>query len=397
MRTSKSKRLFLALSLIAAALTLFIPCKNLANVGVFGGYGYDVKLLKNEDIQMLGEDIIIVPERGPELFDGGTAGMDRVRYFCTFKLKNLRKNTVTIQVGFPLDSHFMSGVLRQPKPLLHAMELYSFIAHDGEKTYSVRYQREDKAQKFRAIFLWDMTFESLEEKTLHVTYTMPMSMTLASTNKDDGRDSHKTTPEWFPILEMSMVEGLGYVTSTGASWAGGTIGNAKFTLRLGAFDRYLKNRPLEEDPPNKDKLLERIPSWEPACFLTLIPADGWEPSGKGDLARTLKNYNPAEDIHVAYYITIFPRTAEDTNRFVAHIRKRAGENGGSFASTPQTMQSDFDALRDILREFNGTHTKNASIQEYIKQQKWYGLTPMQPIPEIVFQTLEQLRNQTVRQ
>lgn len=392
----KPKHLIPALPAIIA-IALLTPCKTIANAAVFAGYGHDIKLLESEDVQMLGEDITITPERGPNRFDGSVSGMNRVRYICIFTLKNLRANPVTIQVGFPLESDLMRGLSQHPEPLARAMEFYSFKAHDGGNPYNVRYEKEDQSKNLRQIFLWDMTFKPSETKTLHITYSMPMSMGLATTNKNHEYNHEKTARKWLPCLEAGMAEFLGYVTKTGASWAGGTIGKAKFTLKLGAFEHYLQNRPFLDDLANREEIHDTFPAWEPARFRTLTPVDGWNRSDKGDLTRTLKNYSPAEDITVFYYSTIFPRTAEDTKRLVEQIRKWAKEDGASFASTPQTVQSDFDALRDIFREFNGTRTQNASIQEFIKQQKWHGLKPMQPIPEIVFQTLEQLRNQATRQ
>lgn len=71
-----------------------------ANVGVFSGYGHTIELSKSEEIQMVSEEVEIIPGRGRFLFNGGVPGMDRVEYKCKFKLKNLKNKDMTIRVGF---------------------------------------------------------------------------------------------------------------------------------------------------------------------------------------------------------------------------------------------------------------------------------------------------------
>jgi len=58
-----------------------------SNVGIFKGLGHSIELLKSKDIQMLSEEIKIVPSRGRFLFDGSSKGLDSVRFLCKFKLK----------------------------------------------------------------------------------------------------------------------------------------------------------------------------------------------------------------------------------------------------------------------------------------------------------------------
>ncbi len=47
-----------------------------ANVSVFTGYGHTIDLTESDDVQMMSEDITIIPGRGRFLFHSGVAGMD---------------------------------------------------------------------------------------------------------------------------------------------------------------------------------------------------------------------------------------------------------------------------------------------------------------------------------
>ena len=95
---------------VTLAILLFAITSQLseANVGVFTGYGHSIELTSTDQIQMVREEVTIIPGRGRFQFSGSVPGMDRVEYDCRFELKNLGEDSATIQVGFPLNSQFLS-------------------------------------------------------------------------------------------------------------------------------------------------------------------------------------------------------------------------------------------------------------------------------------------------
>ena len=110
-----------------------------ANVGVFTGYGHTIELASTEEIQMLSEEITIIPGRGRFLFDGGIPGMDRVEYACIFVLKNLKGEKVSIQAGFPLNAEFLSHGSGKDRKVGELVARYNFISQIEGHQYTVRY------------------------------------------------------------------------------------------------------------------------------------------------------------------------------------------------------------------------------------------------------------------
>jgi hypothetical protein len=375
-----------------ASILPVAPVRLFANAGVFAGSGYNIKLVKNDDIRMTREDVTITPVRGRVPFDGGLPGMDRVDYACVFVLKNLRDAPVSVQVGFPINTQYVEP-LPSPVPgatkLDRAMWHYRFIAHDGTQTYAVRHTPADGEEKFRNLFVWDMAFAAGETKTLRVAYQVPMSMGLASSNHRVGTPSPgpASHPEWQNALTECSIEFFGYVTRTGASWAGGSIEHATFTLRLKDFERYLADRPLfGANGQAAERWGTRLP---PATVRILSPAPGeWTPAGNGNLVRKIKNYRPEEDITVMYYLMAFPQTAAETEQLVA----RLGESSKHDKRTDAAV--DLEGLRDIFREFNGGQTGNPGIEAFVSEQVWRGVRPLRGVPDDVFKTIEQLRART---
>jgi hypothetical protein len=112
-------------------LTILCLCISIAegraNAGVFSGNGQTIELTTQQQVRMVSEEITITPGRGPNLFNGGTAGADRVDFRCLFILKNLTRETVTTQVGFPLDAEdslHNPTVSRTTGELIRGLSLY---------------------------------------------------------------------------------------------------------------------------------------------------------------------------------------------------------------------------------------------------------------------------------
>lgn len=387
-------------------VVMAVPSKLSANAGVFGGSGYDIELIRNDDIRMVSETVTIVPGRGREPFDGGLPGLDRVSFTCHFVLQNLRAEPVSVQVGFPLDSEYLEADRSpdaQNTDLGAHVEHYRFVAHDGQRTYSLRHVPGDKKKKFRSLFMWDMDFAPDETKNLRVSYQIPIAVSMGATYWRPGQKWPDTDyPDWQENLADCMVEWFSYVTATGASWAGGVIGKATFSIRLDPFDRYIATRPLfgENKSLNKNeaRAREKLPTLTPPVVRLLAPSsDEWKPDArkKEFLTRELHHFRPtdADNIHVLYYLVFFPMNAQETERFVGRLGsfdKHQPEK--NFGGKPDRVAADFDALRDIFREFNGERTGNPAIEKFVSGQHWRGVEPLKKIPDEVFQTVERLRS-----
>jgi len=133
-----------------------------ANVGVFTGYGHSIELTSTDQIQMVREEVMIIPGRGPFHFSGSVPGMDRVEYGCRFELKNLGDDSAKIQVGFPLNSQFLNPPYDQDQKVEDLVAQYRFIVQEGEKIHSLRYAPADKEKKLKNLFLWDLEFKGGE-------------------------------------------------------------------------------------------------------------------------------------------------------------------------------------------------------------------------------------------
>ncbi len=348
-----------------------------ANVGIFTGFGHSVALSSTEKVQMVSEEVTIIPGRGRFLFRGGVQGMDRVEYHCLFVLKNLQKSKVNIQVGFPLNSQFLRPSDNKEKQTRELVTQYNFIAQTDEKQYSVRYVPGDNKKKLQNLFLWDMSFAPLESKTLQVSYSMPISMTLASSAHDWQKS--KYTKDWYRRLESCRLEFFGYVTETGKSWAG-NIEKATFKVYIEGFEDYITNRPLFEGVTNKGlaKAKKKYPVWEPT-ILRIVEPDGWQSGEKGFLIRTFENYQAESNIMFYYYLLSLPKTKNDAKDLISHLTK------GDFSN------EDIQDLSDILREFNGEKTNNTRIEAFLKNQKWYEKEKVEKIPAEIIDYVENFK------
>src|ERR1700691_3012427 len=91
---------------------LVIVCSStpvLADAGVFTGNGQSLHQITSKSIQLVSIEVTIALGRGPFLYDGGVAGMDRARYLCKFVLRSKSNQPEEVEVGFPVDSEFAAG------------------------------------------------------------------------------------------------------------------------------------------------------------------------------------------------------------------------------------------------------------------------------------------------
>jgi hypothetical protein len=376
------------------------------NAGVFNGYGQDVQLINSKDIQMVSEDILITPRRDKFMFEGKAYDAEKADYICTFKLKNLSDHSVTVQVGFPLDSQF----LRPPYDAQDLAQITNdnhFVVLEGKKSYPLRYSREDKDKEFKSIFLWDMTFAAGERKELRITYTMPFSMALSGTRKDRRND--KLAKPWYRYFESCLSEWFGYVTETGKSWTGG-IGHARFRIDLRAMEAFLNQRGLpeyarpsaemeerlEQDEKRleagldeearkrgeefrkaqKEERLASFPIDKPPIFRDITP-DGWKETKDGSIVWDIKDYVPGKPIRVTYcFMFCMPQSKNDTKQLIEKTFKN------------RLTDEDAQDLEDIIRAFYGVKVDNARIAGFLENQKWFPGGAQKKLPSGIIETIE---------
>ena len=131
-------------------LLVFISC--FGNVGVFRGSGQTPILEKTADIQMVEEEIIMIPRRGDYPVDSSCRNLDKMDFRCRFILRNLTDKKVVLPVGFPLDTEARlqddKGNANQSQIISH----YGFTAGTKDKTFPVRFVPWDKKKKFSQLF-----------------------------------------------------------------------------------------------------------------------------------------------------------------------------------------------------------------------------------------------------
>ena len=224
-------------------LLFLIAVSCFGNVGVFGGSGQTPMLEKTADIQMVEEEIIMIPRRGNYPVDTSCRNLDKMDFRCRFILRNLSDKKVVLPVGFPLDVElrYLWDEKRQYNQQA-IISFYAFTAGTKDKTFPVRFVPWDKKKKFSQLFLWEMSFEPKEEIELLVNYTMPgyMGLDMTIRNRDwDNRKPYKC--DYLDELTGGSGQAQFYVTETGSSWAG-VIEKAVFRYYPYDFEEYLAKR-----------------------------------------------------------------------------------------------------------------------------------------------------------
>jgi len=348
----------------------------LADAGVFTGNGQTLHQVTSKSIQLASIDVTMALGRGPYLYDGGVAGMDRARYLCKFVLRSKSDQPEEVQIGFPVDSEFAEGSSSaSPADSENWVLEYSFMARDESETYDVEYvhrKPKDGPGEFASLFTWKMHFGPQETRALTVSYEMPISMGLITTEKEEqgSRTPNFRNPEsgvfHIETLDLGVMEQAGYITSTGSSWAG-NVESATFTVYTNLFENYLNYRGVFEAPAGKgasgdaEQRENPFPIQHPWWFRTVSP-DGWK-AVEGGIQWKYQNYKPHDPIVVRYYMTEFPQSPVDVNTFVNRIIKRLGEDESEVAALTEA--------KEVLLATYGKEPTDPEARDYVERQLWY--------------------------
>lgn len=361
--------------LVLSVLTCY-TAPVLADAGVFTGNGQSLHQITSKSVQLVSIDVIMALGRGPYLYDGGVAGMDRAHYLCKFVLHSKSDQPEDIEIGFPVDSEFAadSGPASPADSENWVLE-YSFIARDESETYDVEFVHRKPKEgpgEFASLFSWKMHFRPQETKTLTVSYEMPISMGLITTEKEIEGSAHSNYRRsesgvfHMETLDLGIMEQAGYITSTGSSWAG-NVESATFTVYTDAFENYLNYRGVFEASPNvaaSGKAEERenpFPIQHPWWFRMVSPSD-WK-IVKGGIQWKYENYKPKDTITVRYYMTEFPQSPADVDTFVNRILKRLGKN--------ESQVTALTEAQEVLLATYGKEPTDPDVRSYVERQLWY--------------------------
>lgn len=205
------------------AIILLLLTMNLsvafANTGVFFGAGNQVIPIKNNDIQLLKENVKIKLTIEKDNGFGGVPLIPWANVTAKFYLKNTTKKKVALQMGFPfLD---LQG-FGDEKSVLGKLDFKVVSNERIIKTQLKEGLIEDKFDPqglFKKVFAWKDTFKPDEIKTVVVTYKMMMSVASANSNMRDfevtGRKYYELD-KLFPAINYSF----GYITKTAYTWKG---------------------------------------------------------------------------------------------------------------------------------------------------------------------------------
>ena len=225
-----------------------------------------------------------------------------------------------------------------------------------------------------------MEFEPEEKIELNISYKMPISMTLATTDTSDGKIFLSTPRQkfWYMDLSTSLLETFSYVTSTGISW-NGSIENAHFKVYIANFEDYLQRRgPIEAskitDKINKDyekspeeKAAEELFNTKNCSFYRKISPENWT-ENKGYIKWDYKDYKPGALISFEYYfICGLPNNIEQVQRFIKSYDERRHIEG----QQNHLSKEDIADLKEIIMAYMGICPKTKRVEEFVNNQVWY--------------------------
>lgn len=370
---SRMRASTVVLSLVLSIAIFGTSDPAIADAGVFTGNGQNLRQISSKSIQLVSIDVSIIPGRGPFLFDGTVLGMDQVQYQCSFVLRNITDKAEEVQVGFPVDSQFA----RDSEPATSKGSSrdwvlnYGFIALDDATTYNVEFVRRKRGRdsgEFGSIFVWKMDFAPRETKTLKVSYHIPMSMGLVSTERDE--QVNRASPENGVLAEelvvLAQMEMFGYITSTGSSWSG-NVEKATFTVYTDQFERYFERRGITEEssanlsPQEAERFKASFPVEHPWWFREIKPT-GWE-QVKGGLQWQHTHFKPKDPIEVRYYMTQLPSRAEDVGVFLEQALRRAGQKGSAVG--------EMETIKQLLLATWGMEPQTSQVKAFAAEQIWY--------------------------
>ena len=370
--------------LLLVAVCLLFPFQTAsANVGVFGGFGSSLRLVEDARVQMVSERVEITLAASEFPVTGDLKHKDEALYSCRFKFRNLTGKKAMVKVGFPIEAND-NFLARKLSP-----GAYKFRAKVDGKDADVSFLKSDADKRYFGLFVWDVNFPPDRDIEMEVSYRTYGYFGLGMTqDKPYYFKDIKCGGRNFSIFQSSLAQYYGYVVKTGKSWAG-KIEKAEFIINVGSFERYLQKRGYlarDEKSPHDGKY-EQEPYYNAALSCVLSPS-GWVREGDNFVLRR-SPFDASENILIRYDFTIIPTTTQGLDKFFDMLKRHFKESA--------LEASDYKNICDVILEFYGVDTGNASIENFLKLQSWYknkDRTFPKPPPEF-FERLELYRNGSI--
>ena len=372
------------------------------NAGVFRGRGQTPVLEKNSQIQMVSEEIEMIPRPGKRPVDLSLRNMDKMDFRCRFVFRNLTEKSVTLPVGFPLGGAYIyshQGKYDQKELIAR----FAFSASVNGKKLPVRFVPYDKKRKFSQLFLWEMTFPPKQQLELLVNYTMEGGMGLGTT-----RRLHNYFDQWIKykcdclnmeMFTINMIQTQMYITETGSSWAG-TIEKAVFRYYHYEFEKYLAKRGAwEESAVQRKKRLEERKKKPGILFSPEMPMRRmWNPAfekwhfnkDKKCLELVFHSWKPQkkDNIQITYSFYPIPCNEEEFELVCKAVRSSLEQERTlkeRFKKENPKLYKKYWASRTIpafgpvvrknladwVLEFHGIPRNNPDLADYLADQQWY--------------------------
>jgi hypothetical protein len=230
---SKNKPMYFLLFML-----WIVPIAAFANTGVFFGAGSQVIPIKNNEIQLVKENVSIKLRIDDEAGKWGIPFFPRADVQAEFFLKNTSSMPIKLQVGFPfLD---LQG-FGDEKLVLSKLD---FRAKDSESERKVTIKEGliekdlDPQGLFKKVFAWEEQFLPQQTKQISVSYRLLMGVASANSimrGFEGDERKYSDLDRLFPALNYSF----GYITKTAYTWKE-PIEKAVFTIDCTDFFQKLE-------------------------------------------------------------------------------------------------------------------------------------------------------------
>jgi hypothetical protein len=334
------------LLLFASIFLIAFPPFAFANTGAFFGAGNQVIPIKNDDIQLVRENVEInlTIEKDNGKFDFPWANVT-----ARFILKNTSAKNVNLQMGFPFLDLQSFGDEK------FVLERLSFKVNSNAKLIQAQLKEGliekqfDPEGLFKKVFAWDDSFQPNETKTVIVTYKLMMGVASANSIM---RGFNATGRKYSEIdkLIYALNFSFMYITKTAYTWQG-PVEEAVFQFDSKGLLKYLETTPLFNDPSP-----DRLPVSQPIFLENNFPSVFEK--NNGVYKWVFKGKVPEEGLSVNFLALLLPSKESEVNSFVK-------------ASLAKLKDVTADEYRSVLKQYYAMLVKynkptNQFLSEYFK-------------------------------
>ncbi len=294
----------------AFLILYFLSTYLYGNTGVFFGAGNQVIPIKNSQIQLVYEKVDFKLTIEKDNVKYGLSFMPWVNVRAKFHLKNISKNKVSLQIGFPfLD---LQG-FGDEKYVLKNLN-FKVFSNGNEIKAKIKKglieKKFDPKGHFKKVFAWRDSFKPKEEKDIVVTYKMLMgvaSMNSFFRNYDLEGRKFSSIDDLMPAINYNF----NYITKTAYTWIG-NIKEAIFTLDCSEFYKELEKQDFMQIMQDMKFPFTRPIFWEFVYPNLAIKS-------KGVYKWTFRNKVPKEGLSINFVVFYLPSIPSEVSNYYKHM------------------------------------------------------------------------------